>query len=190
MTTLSKNNITDLLLTERPNYDSFPDLRKKGKSMLAEKGVPAPKEEEYLRDKGRTYKAVQAEHVSSFPWRAALCIGLLRGDRISTPQGITFMRNGSLFGQKAAVVQGLGHELPKLVARVRFPAAAPHILVGQEIDFVQESHFAGTTPSGSRHKGDATIGLPHISRHFNSRCLVGRHKFPPRAWMQITENQE
>lgn len=47
MTTLSKNNITDLLLTERPNYDSFPDLRKKGKSMLAEKGLPAPKEEEY-----------------------------------------------------------------------------------------------------------------------------------------------
>lgn len=26
---------------------------------------------------------------------------------------------------RAAVVQGLGHELPKLVARVRIPAAAP-----------------------------------------------------------------
>ncbi len=26
------------------------------------------------------------------------------------------------------MVQGLGHELPKLVARVRFPAAAPFLL--------------------------------------------------------------
>jgi Fe-S cluster assembly protein SufD len=47
MITLSKNNITDLILSEIPNLDSFPDLRKKGKSILSENGLPALKEEEY-----------------------------------------------------------------------------------------------------------------------------------------------
>lgn len=47
MITLSKNNITDLILSEIPNLDSFPDLRKKGKSILVENGLPALKEEEY-----------------------------------------------------------------------------------------------------------------------------------------------
>ncbi|SMD46121.1 Fe-S cluster assembly protein SufD [Aquiflexum balticum DSM 16537] len=47
MITLSKNNITDLILSEIPNLDSFPDLREKGKSILAENGLPALKEEEY-----------------------------------------------------------------------------------------------------------------------------------------------
>ncbi len=47
MITLSKNNITDLILSEIPNFDSFPDLRKKGKSIFAENGLPALKEEEY-----------------------------------------------------------------------------------------------------------------------------------------------
>lgn len=47
MITLSKNNITDLILSEIPNFDSFPELRKNSRSLLSENGLPALKEEEY-----------------------------------------------------------------------------------------------------------------------------------------------
>ena len=47
MITLSKNKITDLILSEIPNFDSFPEFREKGRSSLSENGLPALKEEEY-----------------------------------------------------------------------------------------------------------------------------------------------
>ena len=47
------------------------------------------------------------------------------------------MIDGAKEMQSAAVVQGLGHELPKLVARVRFPAAAPQFIFIFTIDRIQ-----------------------------------------------------
>jgi Fe-S cluster assembly protein SufD len=47
MTTLTKNKATELILSQAPIYDTFSQIRDKGKSKLLEKGLPALKEEEY-----------------------------------------------------------------------------------------------------------------------------------------------
>jgi Fe-S cluster assembly protein SufD len=47
MTTLTKNKATELILSQAPIYDTFSQIRDKGKSILLEKGLPALKEEEY-----------------------------------------------------------------------------------------------------------------------------------------------
>jgi len=47
MTTLTKNKATELILSQAPTYDTFSQIRDKGRSILLEKGLPALKEEEY-----------------------------------------------------------------------------------------------------------------------------------------------
>gem|GEM_PF-1353199 len=65
---------------------------------------------------------------------------------------------------RAAVVQGLGHELPKLVARVRIPAAAP-ILVHIFANFNASSTVLLASP-----KIDRLVLVPGAQD--NSRELI------------------
>lgn len=47
MTTLTQNKITEKILANNPGYGSFAELRQQAFTILEEKGLPAPKDEEY-----------------------------------------------------------------------------------------------------------------------------------------------
>lgn len=47
MTTLTKNKVNDLIMSQIPSFGSFQTLREEGLAFLKEKGLPAIKEEEY-----------------------------------------------------------------------------------------------------------------------------------------------
>ncbi|WP_194974245.1 Fe-S cluster assembly protein SufD [Aquiflexum lacus] len=47
MTTLTKNKISELILNQAPSFNSFPQLREKGRTITLGNGLPASKDEEY-----------------------------------------------------------------------------------------------------------------------------------------------
>lgn len=47
MTTLTKNKISELILSHAPSFKTLPKIREKGLSLFKEKGLPVLKEEEY-----------------------------------------------------------------------------------------------------------------------------------------------
>ena len=133
MTTTTKNNTLDSLLSQVPNGSSFSDLRKSSRDFLEKNGLPAIKEEEY-KFTAITKKLENSISDFSFAKKASLNNEIIQSHMFGGFEGDLLVFNNGFFERELSTISNNGYTLslisdakPELLGKIAATEKDPFV---------------------------------------------------------------